>query len=247
LKNIISIEGSDKIDTLLILNSGLIINDYSFNQPLLDINTGGLCSKKTSQEWILLPNSRIIIDGSYMEISFDKLPERMTREKNYVRIFRTRRKIKISSQREILKKISNGICDGFLPSSLLNDCVEEQRNSINHLINYLIKYDALVDTKMSKSLISHEWSIRGGSSKGKLTLQEIEDLTFQQENYNEFNLIELEDLHPLPFDSLTKALKIRRSKFKYADKPITIGNLSQLLGHACGITGEITLKKKANF
>ena len=54
-------------------------------------------------------------------------------------------------------------------------------------------------------------------------------------------IVDLAAPRPFPIDSLSSVLRQRRSPTSYDSSPVSMDNLGQLLGGACGVTGELVM------
>jgi len=85
--------------------------------------------------------------------------------------------------------------------------------------------------------------MRGGRARGRLSPEEVADLTFKPRRRDDglARTTRLPDVRPFPIDSLSTVLQRRRSLTGYDPSPISIDEIGQLLGGACGVTGKMTL------
>jgi SagB-type dehydrogenase family enzyme len=85
--------------------------------------------------------------------------------------------------------------------------------------------------------------MRGARSRGRLSEADLAELTFSRRTHDEEHggSIALAPLRALPVDSLSTILRGRRSVTRYGGASISLDQLGQWLGHACGTTGELVL------
>jgi SagB-type dehydrogenase family enzyme len=125
---------------------------------------------------------------------------------------------------------------------LIGAVPQHLRDTARDIVADFIGWGAVVAGTGARSRLAHEWSMRGARSRGRLSPAEVADLTFSARTHDESTtIVDLAPPRALPIDSLSKVLRRRRSPTSYDSSPIAVDQLGQLLGHACGVTGELVM------
>jgi SagB-type dehydrogenase family enzyme len=231
---------SDRIDVELVLASGLVVRDYCLDRSAPTRRPSELAP---DDEWLLTPGASSRLQGDRLTMSFDLLPDDVSADNGRTSVARTRRTIDIHADEAILLRLLDGLCSGLTLRDLIGGLPLHLRDTASDIVADLIGWDAVVPDNGARSRLAHSWSMRGARARGRLSPAEIADLTFTPAIYEDRDapVISLAPPRTLPNDSLSKVLRQRRSLTSYDSLPISIDQLGQLLGAACGITGELVL------
>ena len=229
----------DRVDIDLVLPSGVVVADYGFDRSVPAHRPSDLT---TDAEWLLTPGVSSRLHGNRLTVSFDLLPDDISVSNGRVSVARTRRTIDVHSDETTLHVLLEGLSVG-LSFERLNAVLPPQlRDTARDIVAELVGWGAVVVGTGARSRLAHEWSMRGARSRGRLTPSEVADLTFSSRSHEgEAGITALAPPRALPMDSLSQVLRRRRSPTRYASSPISLDDLAQLLGHACGITGELVM------
>jgi SagB-type dehydrogenase family enzyme len=230
----------DRVDIEIVLPSGVVLKEGGLDKPVPPPESAEL---EPGVTWALVPGARSSLIEGHLTVSFDLLPDQLVEENGRISIARIRRTVDIeldpSTLKSLLDKLSLGlslehISRGFAPS----DC-----ETVHEVLVDLVGWGAAVNVKDARPRLAHAWSMRGSGARGRLFPSEVVDLTFTPRTYAHESsaAIGLPDVRPFPVDSLATLLRRRRSPVSYDASSISIDMVGQLLGGACGVTGELAL------
>lgn len=229
----------DRVDVQVVLASGVVVPDRSFERPA---PTAGSTAVAPDVEWTLLPGATTVIEGDDLTISFDVLPDELVEERGRVSVARTRRTVHVELDKRTLGWLVNGLSEGRTIPALVCGAPPNRQDEVRNLLTDLVGWGAVVSTADIRSRLAHEWSMRGARSRSRLTAAEVATLTFTpQSREDDARVVDLPDVRPFLDDSLENVLHRRRSPTSYDGSPISVDQLGQLLGGACGVTGELVL------
>lgn len=228
----------DRVAVDIVLASGVVVADYGLDRSV----PAQRPSELAPDEWILTPGANSRLCGNHLTVSFDLLPDDVSESNGRITVARTRRTIDVDSDETVLRHLLDGLSSGLVCERVIDAVPQHLRNAASDIVLDLIGWMALVPSAGARSRVAHEWSMRGARSRGRLVPSELADLTFSPGTRDDgAAIIELATPCSLPVDSLTTLLRHRRSPTSYDSSSIRLDELGQLLGHACGITGELTL------
>jgi SagB-type dehydrogenase family enzyme len=229
----------DRVDVNVVLPSGVIVADYGLDRS---VPTRRPTDLAPDAEWLLTPGASSRLQGDRLTLSFDLLPDEISFNNGRVSVARTRRTIDVHSDETTLRLLLDGLSTGLTFERLVDALSSDLRDGARDIVADLIGWGAVVAGTGARSRLAHEWSMRGARSRGRLSPSEVADLTFSPRTHDDdTKIISLTARRDLRIDSLSRVLRQRRSPTSYDGSPISVDDLGQLLGHACGITGELVL------
>jgi SagB-type dehydrogenase family enzyme len=184
------------------------------------------------------------MDGQRVALTFDLLPDEVDDRVTQKLVARIRRTIDIEWHSTSLRYLMNRLCRGVTWDELLVGVPEDERESACQILDNLVSWSGVVAATGARAGQSHKWSMRGAQSRSRLPAEDIADLTFAPREHSGelgevINLSALRDAFPI--DSLATLLRKRRSPTQYDGSRISLDQVAQLLGGACGVTGELVL------
>ncbi|GEM_PF-5761780 len=230
----------DRIDVTLVVGSGLVVPDYALDRP---VPTPGPAELAADAEWVLTPGAVSRVNGDRLIVSFDLLPDAVSTENGRVSVVRTRRTIDVRFDAATLGHLVDGLSLGQSLQRLVRDLPLHLRDPAREIVADLIGWEAVVAGAGARSRLAHEWSMRGARARGQLSPSDVVALTFSPRTCggDDARIVDLNPVRPFPIDSLSSVLRQRRSPSSYDASPITVDHLGQLLGGACGVTGELVM------
>jgi SagB-type dehydrogenase family enzyme len=230
----------DRVDVDLVLASGVIVADYGFNRSVPTRTPSGLAP---NAEWLLTPGASSRLHGNCLTVSFDLLPDDVSVNTGRISVARTRRTIDVHSEETMLRHIVDGLFSGSTFERLTGAIPQHLWGDARDIVLDLAGWGAVVPAVGARSRLAHEWSMRGARSRGYLSPSEVADLTFspRTRDNDDATIIDLAPPRALPIDSLSMVLRLRRSPTIYNSSAISVDHLGQLLGSACGVTGELVM------
>lgn len=230
----------DRIEIDLVLSSGVLVADYGFDRPVPARRPSELAP---DAEWILTPGASSRVNGNRLTLSFDLLPDDVSSENGRISIGRTRRTIDVEFDETTLIHLVDELSSGVTFERLIAALPLHLCDPARDIVADLIGWEAVVAVTGARSRLAHEWSMRGARARGRLSPSEVATLTFSPRRHsdNDAKIVDLAAPRAFPIDSLTEVLRQRRSPTSYDSSPISIDHLGQLLGGACGITGELVM------
>ena len=230
----------DRVDVDLVLASGVVVVDYHLNQPVAKRRPSELAP---DAEWLLTPGASSRLQGNHLTLSFDLLPDDISVHNGQISVARTRRTIDVHSHETTLRHLLDQLSVGLTFETLIGALPPHLRHAARDIVADLIGWGAVVPAPEARSRLSHDWSMRGTRSRGRLSPSELAEHTFSLRPYADGDamVIGLSPPRTLPIDSLSGVLRRRRSPTSYDSSSISIDQVGQLLGHACGVTGELVM------
>jgi SagB-type dehydrogenase family enzyme len=230
----------DRIEVDLVLASGVVVADYALNRP---VPTRGPSELGPDAGWNLTPGACSRLMGNRLTVSFDLLPDEVSIENGRISVARTRRTIDVEFDEATLIHLIDGLSCGLTFGRLIGVLPLHLRDAARDIVADLIGWEAVVAHTGARSWLAHEWSMRGARARGRLSPSEVAALTFSPRTYgdDDATIVDLAAPRPFPIDSLSRVLRQRRSPARYDSSPISVDHLGQLLGGACGITGELVM------
>lgn len=230
----------DRIEVDLVLASGLVMADYALTRPVPKPASSAL---EPDAEWILTPGALTRLKENLLTVSFDLLPDDISVENGRISVARTRRMIEVEFDETTLVHLVDGLFSGLTLERLTGALPVHLRKAACDIVADLIGWEAVVVRNGVRSRLAHEWSMRGARARGRLSPAEVAELTFSARTRGDDDAV-IVDLAPprsFPDDSLSSVLRHRRSPASYDSSPVSVDQLGQLLGGACGITGELVM------
>lgn len=230
----------DRVDVDLVLASGVVVADYGLDRSVPTRTPSDL---PRDAEWLLTPGASSRLEGTRLTVSFDLLPDDVSVDNGRISVARIRRTIDIHSDKTTLCHLLVGLSSGLTFERLIADLPQHLRDAARDIVADLIGWGAVVAGAGARSRLAHEWSMRGAGSRGRLSPSEVAELTFSPRTHDNdaATVIDLAPPRAFPIDSLSWVLRQRRSPTSYDSSPISVDHLGQLLGHACGVTGELVM------
>lgn len=230
----------DRIEVDLVLASGVVVVDYALNRS---VQTRGPSELAPDAEWNLTPGACSRLMGNRLTVSFDLLPDDVSIENGRISVARTRRTIDVEFDEATLIYLVDGLSSGLTFERLMGALPLHLRDAARDIVADLIGWEAVVAGTGARSRLAHEWSMRGARARGRLSPSEVAALTFGPRTHGDEDatIMDLAAPRPFPIDSLSRVLRQRRSPASYDSSPILVDHLGQLLGGACGITGELVM------
>lgn len=181
-----------------------------------------------------------------LTVSFDRFPDAVVARGGLVSVATTRRTIDVESDQQVLARLADGLSAGETMESLTGSLPAHLRAGAQDTVVDLVGWDAVAATDTARARLSHHWSMRSARGRGRISPAELLDLTFTEpaRPHDRTPVVELSPPAALPIDSLSTVLRQRRSPTAYESSPIDVERLGQLLGTACGITGELGLDER---
>jgi SagB-type dehydrogenase family enzyme len=230
----------DRVDVDLVLASGVVVADYGLDRPVPTRRPSELAP---DAEWLLRPGASSRLQGNRLTVSFDLLPDDVSVDNGRISVARTRRTIDVHSDETTLRHLLDGLSSALTFEKLIGALPQHLRDAARDIVADLIGWGAVVAGTGARSRLAHEWSMRGARSRGRLSPSEVAELTFSPRTHHDDGAT-ITDLAPpraFPIDSLSRVLRQRRSPTSYDSSPISVDHLGQLLGGACGVTGELVM------
>ena len=170
-------------------------------------------------------------------------PTTFSIENGRISVARTRRTIDVEFDEATLIYLVDGLSSGLTFERLMGALPLHLRDAARDIVADLIGWEAVVAGTGARSRLAHEWSMRGARARGRLSPSEVAALTFGPRTHGDEDatIMDLAAPRPFPIDSLSRVLRQRRSPASYDSSPILVDHLGQLLGGACGITGELVM------
>lgn len=230
----------DRIEVDVVLASGMVVADYWLDRPVPAREPLELAP---DAECLLTPGASTRLDGNRLTVSFDLLPDDVSIENGRISVARIRRTIHVEFDEMTLIHLADGLCSGQILEKLIGAISLNLRDTARDIVANLIGWDAVVAVAEARSSLAHEWSMRGARARSRLSPSEIATLTFNPRTHADADatIVGLPAPRTFPIDSLSKVLRQRRSPTSYDSSPISVDHLGQLLGGACGITGELVM------
>jgi SagB-type dehydrogenase family enzyme len=230
----------DRIDVELILSSGVVMSDYALDRPVARRPPAAL---PPDTEWLLTPGATCRLEEGRLTLCYDRLPDGVRHAEGAVSAARTRRTVEIDAEAATLDHLLRGLSSGMRVEGLVEGLPPARRAAARDILFDLVDWEAVVDAGGARSLRAHLWSMRGARSRGRLSEAELAELTFSRRTHDAEHgrAMALAPLRALPVDSLSTILRGRRSVTRYGGASISLDQLGQWLGHACGTTGELVL------
>lgn len=224
----------------MILASGVVVADYGLDRS---VPARGPSELAPDAEWILTPGASSRLKGNRLTVSFDLLPDDVSIENGRISVARTRRTIDVEFDETTLIHLVDGLSSGLTFERLIGTLPVHLRDAARAIVADLIGWEAVVGGTGARSRLAHEWSMRGARARGRLSPSEVAALTFSHRTRNDDDamIVDLAAPRGFPIDSLSRILRQRRSPTSYDSSPISVDHLGQLLGGACGITGELVM------
>lgn len=231
---------SDRIEVDLVLASGVVVPDYALNRS---VPARGPSELAPDAEWNLTPGACSRLKGNRLTVSFDLLPDDVSIDNGRISVARTRRTIDVEFDETTLIHLVDGLSSGLSFERLIGALPLHLRDAARAIVADLIGWEAVVARTGARSRLAHEWSMRGARARGRLSPSEVAALTFSPRTHgdDDATIVDLAAPRPFPIDSLSRVLRQRRSPASYDSSPISVDHLGQLLGGACGITGELVM------
>jgi SagB-type dehydrogenase family enzyme len=183
-----------------------------------------------------------------LTVSFDLLPDHVIEQNGRVSITRTRRTVYADLDASLVPLLLDGLSSGGTLASLVADVPGPAADDVHDVVADLVGWGALVSDADARPRVAHAWSMRGAQGRGRLSPQKTAELTFTPRTYGDDGptVVTLPAVRrPFPVDSLSTVLRRRRSPTKYDGSSISLDQLAQLLGGACGVTGELVIDGRA--
>jgi len=230
----------DRIDIDFVLASGLVVSDYGFDRAV-EVRAASEPTPDTA--WMLTPGVSTHLKGNTLTLSFDRFPDEVSEENSRISVTRTRRTIHVDFDETLLTFLVERLRSGLTLERMNIDVPAHSRAVMHDIVACLIGWDAVVETSEIRSRLAHEWSMRGGRGRARMSASEVEALTFSSRVHDDGHAahVPLSPPRTFPCDSLSRVLRQRRSPTRYDASPISLDQLGQLLGAACGVTGELTM------
>jgi SagB-type dehydrogenase family enzyme len=232
----------------MVLPSGIVVPDCRFDRPVPAPIAPATKPVSTGGAWVLMPGSTCSLVGDHLSVSFDLLPDAVWQENGRTWIARTRRTVDVELDAALLACLVDGLMAGRTWTSLAQDLPSHARDPAHDLLVDLTGWGAVVEMADARSRLSHAWSMRGARGRGRLSPAAVADLTFAPRSHRDEPggaVVPLPAVRPFPSDSLAAVLRGRRSPTRYDASSISVDELGQLLGGACGVTGELRLGDRA--
>ena len=228
----------DRIDVHLVLASGLVLADSGFDRP---VPAHAAPPIDPGETWVFAPGSTTHLIGDQLRVSFEVLPDQLSEQNGRISIASTRRTVDVELEASILACLRDRLSTGQTLDDLIHDLPPPMHEVVGEVVGDLVAWGAVVAESNARPRLSHAWSMRGAAGRGRLSPAAVEDLTFRPRTHADENaaIVGLAELRPFPVDSLAEVLRCRRSPTRYDSSPISLDQLGQLLGGACGITGEL--------
>jgi SagB-type dehydrogenase family enzyme len=193
--------------------------------------------------WLLAPGARSHLVGDHLTVLFEVLPDRVFQEHGRISVARTRRTVDVEFDESTLSCLLDRLSSGRTWDELANDLPL----AVHDVVADLVGWGAVVPAGDARPRLAHAWSMRGAEGRGRLSPAGVANLTFSPRTYGDDagTIVDLADVRPFPIDSLATLLRRRRSPTSYDSSPISVDQLGQLLGGACGVTGELVLADRA--
>lgn len=233
----------DRIEVDLVLASGVVVADSRIDRSVPTSKPSELAS---DVEWMLAPGANSLLTGNRLTVAFDLLPDEVFAENGRTSVVSTRRTIEVEFDEATLTQLIEGLWTGQAAETLIDTLPVDFRDGAREVLADLIGWAAVVAVTGARSRRAHEWSMRGARAWGHLSPSDVEALTFSPNAHGERSaaVVELAPLRELPTDSLSRVLRQRRSAMSYDAAPISLNELGQLLGRACGVTGELVIENR---
>lgn len=236
------IRASDRIAVELVLTSGLVIPDYVLDRPVVSPRRP---TPSVQEEWLLTPGAFCRQEGGRLTLSFDVLPDDVIAGEGTISVVRTRRTINIHFENAPLAHLVDALSAGTSLATVTESLPEQFRDAARDILRNLIGWQAVTPALDARSRRAHYWSMRGAQTRGRLSASDLETLVFTRRTRNEGGAtIGLAPPRHLPDDSFSAVLMQRRSPSCYNASPLALDELAQLLGHACGVTGELVMGER---
>jgi SagB-type dehydrogenase family enzyme len=219
------------------------VADYGLDRP---VPARGASELALGAEWILTPGASTRLKGDLLIVSFDRLPDDVSVENGRISVVRTRRTIHVEFDETTLIHLVDGLCCGLTFEWLDSVLSPHFRSAARDIVARLIGWEAVVEGTGVRSRLAHEWSMRGARGRTRLSASDVAALTFTPRDHGNENaaIVNLSSPRTFPIDSLSRVLRQRRSPTSYDSSPISLDHLGQLLGGACGITGELVMAER---
>jgi SagB-type dehydrogenase family enzyme len=234
----------DRVDVDIVLASGVVVADGGFDRPAPMRRRPAVAPGLT---WVLAPGARSHLNGGHLTVSFEVLPDEVFQENGRILVARTRRTVDVEFDASTLLCLLDRLSSGRTSADLARDLPLPVHDAVHDVVADLVGWGAVVAVADARPRLAHAWSMRGAERRGRLSPAEVADLTFSPRTYSDdaATVVPLADVRPFPVDSLATVLRRRRSPTSYNSSPISVDQLGQLLGGACGVTGELVLADRA--
>lgn len=234
----------DRIEADLVLASGVVVRDYALDRSVPTRRPSELAP---DAEWILTPGASSRLKGNGISVSFDLLPDDVSIENGRISVARTRRTIDVEFDQTSVINLVDGLSSGLAFERLIGALPVHLRHAARDIVADLVGWEAVVAATGARSQLAHEWSMRGARARGRLSPAEVAALTFNPRRHGDEGavIVDLAAPRAFPMDSLSRVLRQRRSPMSYDSSAISLDDLGQLLGGACGITGELVMADRS--
>ncbi|KAF1694141.1 SagB/ThcOx family dehydrogenase [Pseudoxanthomonas koreensis] len=223
---------ADQVSVDMILPSGMVVADSRFDCPA----PARSAPPAPTGQWVLTPGVIARLHDDRLTLAFDVLPDAVGRDHGRVVVSRTRRTVEIEGDARCLDTWLDAWAQGIDPEAMGLRWGELARVVTQDLIGW----EALTPAEGARPRQAHAWSMRGAGAQTLLTPDRLAALTFDPPGrIADGAWLPLAAPDALPDDSLSSALRHRRSPTRYAGRPVSLEQLGQWLGRACGITGEL--------
>lgn len=216
--------------------------DYGFERS---VPTPEPLELTPNAEWMLTPGAITRLKGNHLTASYDLLPDEASTENGRISVSRIRRTIDVEFDETTLAHLVDGLSSGLTFEKLLGIVPLHLRDGACDIVTDLIGWQAVVSDTGARSRLAHEWSVRGARARGRMSPSDVAALTFSPAQHadedEDATIVELAPPRTFPIDSLSTVLRQRRSPTSYDSSPISVDHVGQLLGGACGITGELVM------
>jgi SagB-type dehydrogenase family enzyme len=218
----------------------MVVADYGFDRPAPEPTP---LRVSPCAEWRFTPGASPRLKRDRLTVSFDVLPDYVSVENGRISVSSTRRTIDVDLDETALTNLVDGLSHGLTLESLAAALPAPLYDSTRNIVEELIGWGAVVDSIEARPRVTHEWSMRGASARNLLSPSEMAALTFSTRTRGDdgARIVKLAPTRPFPIDSLSTVLRQRRSPTSYDASPISLDHLGQMLGGACGVTGELVM------
>jgi SagB-type dehydrogenase family enzyme len=192
---------------------------------------------------MLTPGTVSRLKGNRLTVSFDLLPDDVSFEDGRISFASTRRTVDVEFDEPALNHLVDGLSSGLTLERLLGALPVSLREAARGVVADLIGWKAVVPVTGARSRRAHEWSMRGARARARVSAPEVATLTFSRRTHggSQDAALDLPVPRAFPIDSVSRILRQRRSPTTYDSSPISLDHLGQLLGGACGVTGELVM------